>query len=47
MKYQNYNYENKLDIEKVLNSSNRDEKIKILVGMTNGIDDWLWLQEKF
>lgn len=46
MRYEDFFYENKNEVEKLLSSSNKEDIIAALVGMVNGIEDWRWLQSK-
>jgi len=45
MIYEEFSYSNKLEVERLLVSS-KDNRIKALIGMINGIDDWKWVQDK-
>ena len=44
MEYENFCFNDKNEIEKMLKSSNELDIPKILVGSINGVDDWEWLQ---
>lgn len=46
MKYQNYNYSDKLVVEGLLASPNEEIRSSAIVGMTNGISDVFWVQDK-
>lgn len=42
MEYKNYNYSNKLEVIKMLNTNNI---IEAIIGAINGVDDQEWLEE--
>ena len=46
MEYKEFNYSDKLELEKLLSSPNKETKIGAIIGMVNGVDDWVWVQEK-
>jgi hypothetical protein len=46
MEYQELNYSSKNEIENLLSSDDRDDKINALVGMVNGVNDRIWVQNK-
>jgi hypothetical protein len=46
MEYQEFNYTDKNEIEKLLLSSNQEVKIGVILGMVNGLNDWKWVQDK-
>ena len=46
MKYEELMYNNKDEIESLLNSDDNEIVSKAIVGMINGIDDYEWLEER-
>ena len=46
MEYQEFNYSDKNEIEKLLLSSDQELKIAVILGMVNGVNDWKWVQDK-
>ena len=46
MKYQYFNYSDKLEVEKLLESPSEETRSSTIVGMVNGITDAQWVQNK-
>ncbi len=44
MQYENFNFESKYEIEKLLKSANETDVPSILIGAVNGVDDLEWIQ---
>lgn len=44
MKYENFLYSNKNEVEMMLKSPKEGDVVAILIGAVNGIDDWKWMQ---
>jgi len=45
MQYENFFFDNKHEVEGILNHGSPEEKVGAIIGAINGVDDSEWLQE--